>query len=141
MRALKANYHASTRGMECCAALQIRIEARVLGLNREWHLGSSHVELTDLTLTTMQLHRYWIRFDLKLSDPHPIGVLPGIGVTAYDEEDALRMIRELVFVRHPLPQVKELITDIDVSTLDDRHVRPNMANPVVRGVWFPKGYQ
>ena len=80
-------------------------------------------------------------FDLKLSDPHPIGVLPGVGVTAYDEEDALRMIRERIFTRHPFPQVKEQIMDVDVSTLDDRHVRPNMGNPMVRGVWFPQGYQ
>lgn len=113
----------------------------MLGLNRECHLDLSRVDSNNLTPTSMQLHRYWIRFDLKLSDPHPIGVLPGIGVTAYNEEDALQMIREIVFSRHPLPQVKELIRDIDVSTLDDGHVRPNMANPVVRGVWFPKGYQ
>lgn len=88
----------------------------------------------------MQLHRYWLLHDLKLSDPHPIGVLPGIGVTAYDEEDALRLVRERVFATDPFPRIRELIADVDVSTLDDKHVRPNMGNPVVRGIWFPKGY-
>jgi len=89
----------------------------------------------------MKLHRYWIRLDLTLRDPQPIGVFLGVGVTAFDEEEALRMVREQVFARHPFPAVKEIITDVDISTLDDGHVRPNMGNPVVRGVWFPKGFQ
>jgi hypothetical protein len=28
-----------------------------------------------------------------------------------------------------------------VSTLDPRHVRPNMGNPVTPGIWFPLGHE
>jgi hypothetical protein len=64
----------------------------------------------------------------------------GCGVTAYDEDDARRLVRERVFAGGVLPPIGKAIEDIDISTLDDEHVRPNMGVPIRRGVWFPKGY-
>ncbi len=89
----------------------------------------------------MRLRRYWLTFDLSIDDPHPIGVLPGCGVTAYDRDEALRLVRQHVFARHPFPQLKSLVEDVDVSSLDPGHVRSNMENPVERGIWFPRGYR
>jgi len=50
------------------------------------------------------------------------------------------MLRERVFVNHRLPDIKNTVTDVDISKLDQGHVRPNMGDPSQRGVWFPLGY-
>ena len=82
------------------------------------------------------LHRYWFRFSGELSR----GLALGCGVTAFDRDDARRVLTERVFRDTPLPDIVEEIEDIDISTLDDRHVRPNMTVPLTRGVWFPLGF-
>ena len=46
---------------------------------------------------TMELHRYWFKFDLTMQDPHPLGILLGCGVTAWEVEDARRLLSERVF--------------------------------------------
>lgn len=83
---------------------------------------------------------FWIRFDLRLSDNHPVGVLSGVGVTGHDKADALAMVKELIFGGGDLPIVLELEEGVDISGLDQKHVVPNMGNPLKRGVWFPLGY-
>jgi hypothetical protein len=88
----------------------------------------------------MSLSRFWFKFDLLPREPHPPGVLIGCGVTAFDQEDAIRMLKERVFTAHPLPEIKTMIPDVDISKLDQGHVRPNMGDPSRRGVWFPLGY-
>jgi hypothetical protein len=35
-------------------------------------------------------------------------------------------------------EVLEVVTDVDVQTLDEGHVIPTMDLPNVRGVWFPR---
>jgi hypothetical protein len=35
----------------------------------------------------------------------------------------------------------EVIEDIDIATLDPKHVLPNMADPSQPGIWFPVGYR
>jgi hypothetical protein len=87
----------------------------------------------------MQLHRYWLKFDLTIHEPHPIGTLLGCGVTAYFLEDARQLVRELVFGSIPFPSISWRIEDVDVSSLDPGHILPNMGDPSRRGVWFPLG--
>ena len=98
------------------------------------------------------LHRYWIEFD------EPADVPAGrrrFGVTAFDIEDAMRLLRAEVEaeeasrrrarpgargsgVRMPA-EPSRVVEDVDVTTLDAGHVRPNpMHPPSERGVWFPK---
>jgi hypothetical protein len=84
------------------------------------------------------LRRFWIR----LSED---GVNPsrrGYGVTAFDESDALAILRHLVFQddAETMPEVVELVPDVNVRDLDQGHVVPNMNPPNWRGIWFPKGY-
>jgi hypothetical protein len=88
------------------------------------------------------LHRYWFEFDA--SEPQDRELLAGhllllgCGVTAWDEEDACRLISERLFGGGSLPPIRSITADVDISTLDAKHVRPNMKVPVWRGVWFPQ---
>ncbi|WP_156338476.1 hypothetical protein [Chondromyces crocatus] len=70
----------------------------------------------------------------------PPGIRMGCGVTASSVEEATALVQERVFGGKPLPQLREVVTDVDVSALDPSHVRVNMGNPVLRGIWFPLGY-
>lgn len=81
------------------------------------------------------LHRYWFRF-LKSSEPSILNT--GCGVTALNEEDARHLVRERVFPVHGEREIVDVVPDVDVSTLDQGHVIPNMTSPLPRGVWFPK---
>lgn len=84
------------------------------------------------------LRRFWFEFDKSVALPP--GVVIGCGITAADREDAMSLLRDRVFktAGHPVPRI--VVEDIDIRSLDVSHVRPNMANPAVRCVWFPMGY-
>jgi hypothetical protein len=86
------------------------------------------------------LTRFWIEFDWPAERRPPPGTGIGIGVTAIDRRDALRLVAHRVFSDGSLPPVKEIRERVDVSSLDPRQVLPNMGPPHVRGVWFPMGY-
>ena len=62
------------------------------------------------------------------------------GVTAYDVLDAKAIIEGRLFPEG-LPAIAQVIEDIDVSTLDENHVRRHMAPPNWRGIWYPLGYE
>lgn len=88
------------------------------------------------------LHRYWFRWKLDASagaDPVPsrVGSSLGCGVTAVDVEDARNLISAIALDGGPLPPTADVVEDVDVRTLDEGHVRPNMGDPAVRGVWYP----
>ena|SRR6516225_7716623 len=88
----------------------------------------------------MTLHKYWIKFELSINDPHPIGTLMGCGVTAFSREDALTLLQQRVFQSQLLPPIKRFIEDVDTASLDPNHVTPNIGDPTKRGLWFPRGY-
>jgi hypothetical protein len=83
------------------------------------------------------LRRYWIEFELG-EDRARSWLSHGCGVTAYDQDDALRLVKDEMFPDGQLPPIAKIIEDVDVSTLDEGHVLLNMNPPVWRGVWFPK---
>ena len=80
------------------------------------------------------LTRYWVTFD---GNPG-YGLGMGVGVTAWNVEDALQLVTDALSTYGPLPPIAKVIEDVDVSTLDARHVIPNMDPPIWRGVWFPR---
>ena len=83
------------------------------------------------------LKRFW--FKLSPLPPNPLNL--GCGITAYDYDDAVALLKERVFSRSgKSPEIISFVEDVDISSLDEKHVKPNMEVPVVRGVWFPKGY-
>jgi hypothetical protein len=84
-----------------------------------------------------QLRRYWITFE-NLDRLTALNL--GCGITAYNTEDALTLLRGTVFGDKEIPNILDVAEDIDVSTLDENHVLPNIGLVTVRGVWFPQGY-
>jgi hypothetical protein len=89
----------------------------------------------------MRLRKYWFKFDLSFSDPHPIGTLMGCGVTALSQEEALELLSERVFRSRAMPPIEKCIEDVEICQLDAKHVLPNICDPSQRGIWFPLGYQ
>ena len=80
------------------------------------------------------LHRFWVSF-APGEKPSPLNW--GCGVTAASWPDAERLIRDLVFPVYGEREIVKVVEDVDVSTLEEGHVRPNMGNPVCRGIRFP----
>ena len=90
----------------------------------------------------MNLTRYWFEFEAGLGNydlPH--GTKVGCGVTAYNYDEALNLLKIQVFKFSTMPVIKAVIENVDVSILDHNHILLNMATPTIRGVWFPLGYQ
>ena len=77
---------------------------------------------------------YWCQVS-GLPDFHPLKL--GIGVTAHDEGDARRIVRD----KFGDVELSKLTLVADVSELDPGHVRPNMASIFIRGIWYPLGHQ
>ena len=84
------------------------------------------------------LKRYWFNFDEL---PKYSLLRFGCGVTAYNCDDAISLISQSIFKDEAMPPIKSVIENVDISTLDQGHVIPNMEAPVWRGVWFPKGHR
>lgn len=85
-------------------------------------------------MTHAALHRYWLQLDSKF--PISVGFAMGCGVTAFDEEDAIALLRRVYPQRFEL-HLTQVTADVTLSDLDSRHVLPNIGNPALRGVWFP----
>jgi hypothetical protein len=76
-------------------------------------------------LKTRLLKRFWF----KTKDGF------GVGVTAFSLADARFLIEEAdLFYNY---EVLEIVENIDIQTLDQGHVIPNMKPSSFRGVWFP----
>jgi hypothetical protein len=82
----------------------------------------------------MKSRRFWFEFDGDVPPP----LRRGCGVTAFDYEDALALLRSHVFDGGEIPPIRNIIHDVDVSTLDQGHVLPNMGIVVDRDIWWPK---
>jgi hypothetical protein len=83
----------------------------------------------------MRLTRYWFEFaDLSESTIHQC-----FGVTAWTHDDAISLLSRLI-PNWKQFQLNQIISNVDISTLDTNHVRPNMGVCTVRGIWFPIGY-
>ena len=80
--------------------------------------------------------RFWFRFR-PMNEPTPLNL--GCGVTAVGYEDALALMKDMVFAGAALPEIVECVEDVDVMTLDPGKVRSNIGVVGWRGVWFPLG--
>ncbi len=60
----------------------------------------------------------------------------GVGVTAFTREEA-SALAEQTAARLGWHLEGEVLEDVDVRTLDQQHVIPNMGICSNRGVWFP----
>lgn len=50
------------------------------------------------------------------------------------------ILQQKMFEGTVLPEVETWEDDVDVRSLDQGHVVPNMMPPNCRGIWFPMGY-
>lgn len=84
--------------------------------------------------------QYWFEFETtQIRDLSP-GLSIGCGITAYDYDDAISILRQRVFKGQAIPALKDRKENVDIRTLDQGHVIPNMKDPTLRGVWFPLGF-
>jgi hypothetical protein len=74
------------------------------------------------------LTRYWFRVDRGY----------GFGVTAESVADAELLLAFAGFVRGRDFEVVDIFENVDVRTLDQDHVVPNMGPPNIPGIWFPR---
>jgi hypothetical protein len=82
----------------------------------------------------LPLIRYWIEVQMPKGQMQP----RHFGVTAYSLDDALSLLHASAAYTLPSPPiVVHAWPNVDVSTLDEGHVRPNMLPLNRRGVWFP----
>ena len=82
--------------------------------------------------------RYWFEF-LDADAELPPGARLGVGVTASDPRVAEARVRTAVFGGGEIPRFR-IAENVNVSQLDELHVRANMGDPTVPGIWFPQGY-
>ena len=62
-------------------------------------------------------------------------------MTAFDLDHAIALLDRDVF-KGPIPfRIASSIEDVDVRTLDQGHVIPNLLPPGRRGVWYPMGHE
>ena len=78
-------------------------------------------------LNNLLLRRYWFKTKERF----------GFGVTAYSLDDAKHLVDEAARGLGVSYEVLDIIEDVDVRTLDQNHVVPNMGAPNFRGIWFP----
>jgi hypothetical protein len=78
--------------------------------------------------------RYWFTFDPRRG---PSRLRLGCGVTAANYDDALVLLKQLAL--EDANAIAGCIEDVDVSTLDERHILPNIGDVTRRGIWFPMG--
>lgn len=75
------------------------------------------------------LTRYWFKFDCSTISDIPYGGLGlGCGVTAYSYQDALFILKKNVFINEDIPLIVTCAPNVDISTLDQGHVIPNLGN-------------
>jgi hypothetical protein len=93
------------------------------------------------------LVRFWFEFDYGPAPWPELGAIylwcPGplyVGVTAFDYEDAIRIIRTESFDSKTLPAIAACTEDVDVSKIAMLATLP-YSPPVWRGIWFPPAWQ
>jgi hypothetical protein len=80
------------------------------------------------------LRRYWIGF---AGADIPIGFRMGCGITAFSREDAFALLLKVWPGKGDGLTISNVSEDIDLTTLDQNHVLPNLGDVTKRGVWFP----
>lgn len=84
--------------------------------------------------------RYWFEFKIDSVFEYPFGIGLGCGVTAYNYDDAIRLMDEKIFHSSKWPLIEKVVENVDIRNLDNDHVIPNMKSPAPYGVWYPLGF-
>ena len=64
---------------------------------------------------------------------------PGCGITAYDYEDALRLLDRWILRGDEFPQFRRIVENVDVSELFPwgEKIQQQIGCSAWRGVWYP----
>lgn len=81
---------------------------------------------------------YWFKFE-ELPQPGIMNL--GVGVSAYDYEDAIKLLQERVFGPNGPPAIAQCTENVRLDDLEKNHVLPNIGSFYLRGIWFPQGYE
>ena len=84
------------------------------------------------------MRRFWLEFENPKDVPAGMGW--GCGITANSLDDALSLLRERALKNRDIPTIKRIVEDVNIEELDSGHIRPNMGNIFVRGIWYPLGF-
>ena len=60
---------------------------------------------------------------------------------SYDLDDAKQLLQSGVFEERALPEIASIISGVSYDQLQQNHVARHMGVMVIRGVWFPKGFE
>ncbi|KAA5533741.1 hypothetical protein F0919_14510 [Taibaiella lutea] len=86
--------------------------------------------------------RYWFEFDFNTYEKKiPPGLCYGCGITARDYNHAISLLKDKIFLDKNMPPISKCIENVDINTLDESKVIPNMTPPIYMGIWFPMRYQ
>lgn len=88
----------------------------------------------------IDLKRYWFEFDFpepRLGHEGYIPACGGCGITAFDYDDALKIMRQFMLQDGETPIFRRIVENVDISAIEDEDVLNHMGVPVWRGVWYP----
>ncbi|MCQ4142482.1 MULTISPECIES: hypothetical protein [Chryseobacterium] len=85
-----------------------------------------------------KLIRFWFTFEHSTTLPPTLKL--GCGITGYNYEDALILLKQKVFKGNEEIVIKDCVENINLTNLDSNHILPNILPPNFRGVWYPLGY-
>lgn len=88
------------------------------------------------------LTRYWFEFEMTDNDLQRFGYFPawGIGITAYDYKDALKLLRRWIMrEENEFPKLKKVIENVNIPELFPVTSRlpQQLGCSAWRGVWYP----
>lgn len=86
------------------------------------------------------LKRYWFEFDYPKARLSFYGYIPigdCCGITAYDYDDAIKIMHRFILRENEKPIFKRVVENVDISALEDENVKYNSGVPIWRGVWYP----
>jgi hypothetical protein len=89
----------------------------------------SSVSLDGIAMTD-SLTSFWIV-------PRGAPLAGGFGVTAFSEEDALRLIHAAGYQLPADTSDLEIRSGVRPEDIDAKHISPNAGPTVVRGIWYP----
>ena len=69
------------------------------------------------------LTRFWFEFEWQEGSSVLTGAPWGVGVTAFDRDDALRLLSVTVSADQDVPPVNGVVEDVDVESLDAGAIR------------------
>ena len=83
------------------------------------------------------MQRFWIKIEPL---PYPSSLNSGCGITANSADEAAAILLERAAAVGDKVSIVNITQNIDISTLDQKHVVPNMGNIFRKGIWWPNGY-